>query len=76
MSTVGVRRRPNAFNIVWQLELLVRSGVSEQNAITSLEAMASILNLMNSQKHNLCQRTNLVNRKSFGVQMCVAWSDL
>lgn len=44
MSTVGVRRRPNAFNIVWQLELLVRSGVSEQNAITSLEAMASILN--------------------------------
>ncbi|CAK9076978.1 unnamed protein product [Durusdinium trenchii] len=39
MSTVGVRRRPNAFNIVWQLELLVRSGVSEQNAITSLEAM-------------------------------------
>ncbi|CAK9063905.1 unnamed protein product [Durusdinium trenchii] len=36
-STVGIRRRPNAFNIVWQLELLIRSGMSEQNAIISLE---------------------------------------
>lgn len=38
-STVGIRRRPNAFNIVWQLELLIRSGMSEQNAIISLEAL-------------------------------------
>ena len=44
-STVGVRRKPNAFNIVWQLELLVRSGVSQQNAITSLEAFAYFLHM-------------------------------
>lgn len=42
-STVGIRRRPNCFNIVHQLELLVRSGLTGQNAIGSLEASGYVL---------------------------------
>ena len=35
----GVRRRPNCFNLLFQLEFLCRSGVSKEHGIAGLEAI-------------------------------------
>ena len=35
----GVRRRPNCFNLVFQLEFLCRSGLSKEHGIAGLEAI-------------------------------------
>lgn len=35
----SVRRKPNAFNLVHQLELMVRSGVSGEAAVRQMQAV-------------------------------------
>lgn len=33
----GIRRRPNCFNLVFQLEFLCRTGMSKEHSVKSLE---------------------------------------
>lgn len=39
----GIRRRPNAFNLLYQLEFLRRTGLSKEHSVAALQACGGLL---------------------------------